>query len=131
MRRKANKIDWYLMLIAGAWPGFEDDGLTFFPDWIYSRWDLTLAGRVHDWHYCTRCHRHGLMTRKAEKFANRALRQHASELLPWWLPAAPFVLYYGVKIGAHFAWDSCGQDEGKRCRHNMKQPTWMVLPKGA
>ena len=124
------KLDWYLMQIAQLWPGFVDDGLSWFPDWIYARWDLHLAGRVHDWLFCTRCHRPGSMTRGAEKHANRVLRKLARDLLPWWIRATPFILYYGVKFGAHSAWDSCGPDVGERCRHDIARPVWMVRTEG-
>jgi hypothetical protein len=129
--RKPKKLDYYLTQIAQLWPGFEDDGLSWFPDWIYRRWELHLAGRVHDWHFCSRCHLAGSMTRGAEKFANRAIRKHSRELLPWWIRATPFILYYGVKFGAHNAWDSCGPHAGERCRHNIKKPAWMRALGGA
>lgn len=128
MSRKAEKVSWYLIKIDKGWPGFRDDGLSGgFPDWIYGRWNLRLAGRVHDWHYCGRCHRAGTMNQAHRKFADRALRQHARELLPWWLSLAPLILYAGVRFGGGgSAWNSCGPDQGELCRHNVPQPDWML-----
>ena len=122
------QVNWYIFRITRETPDFEDDGLSGgFPDWMYSRWELSIAGRVHDWHYCTRCHTAGSMTDKAKRFADKALRKHARELLPWFLNLAPIVLYIGVYVGGGFgSWDSCGPEEGTRCRHNIKQPQWML-----
>jgi hypothetical protein len=129
--RRIESVDWYLLQIQQLWPDFKDDGLSGgFPDWLYSRHDLHLAGRVHDWHYCTRCHRAGSMTWRAKGFADRALRKHARELLPWYLQIAPIVLHLGVRLGGNSSWDSCGPDVGERCRHNIKMPVWMVRPEG-
>ena len=121
-------VDWYVFLITREHPEFQDDGLSGgFPDWMYNRWELSIAGKVHDWHYCTRCHRAGSMTDSAKRFADKALRQHARELLPWYLNLAPIILYIGVRIGGGFgSWDSCGPEKGIRCRHNIKQPQWML-----
>lgn len=141
MKRKPERIDYYLTQIAQLWPDFKDDGLSGgFPDWVYARHNLRLAGRVHDWHYCTRCHRPlentrrdrdaGSMTWRAKGFADRALRQHARELLPWYLQIAPIVLYVGVRLGGNSSWDSCGPDVGERCRHMIALPTWMVRLEG-
>ncbi len=126
MKRKPAKIDWYLTLIAQAWPNFVDDGLSGgFPDWLYSRHNLSLAGRVHDWHYCSRCHSAGSMRWRSKRFADRALCQHARELLPWYLNIAPLILHVGVRLGGNSSWDSCGPFVGERCRHNIAQPVWM------
>jgi len=121
------RVDFYLTQIEQLYPDFVDDGLSGgFPDWLYSRYDLHLAGRVHDWHYCTRCHRQGTMDQDHRKFADVALRVHAQELLPWWLNVAPWVLYAGVRLGGGGeAWNSCGPARGERCRHNIAMPTWM------
>jgi hypothetical protein len=124
--KRIEKLDWYLMQIAMLWPDFVDDGLSGgFPDWLYSRWNLRLAGRVHDWHYCSRCHRQDSMTLKARRFADCALRKHARELLPWYLQIAPIVLHIGVRLFGPSPWDSCGDDAGEWCRHNIAQPVWM------
>ena len=122
------KVSWYIYRITRESPDFEDDGLSGgFPDWMYRRWELSIAGRVHDWHYCTRCHKAGSMTDQSKKFADKALRKHARELLPWYLNLAPVVLYVGVYVGGGFgSWDSCGTEVGDRCRHNIKQPDWMA-----
>jgi hypothetical protein len=122
-------IDYYLTTIAKLTPDFTDDGLSFFPDWIYRlvlRHDLAPAGRVHDWHYCTRCHRSGGMNQARRKFADLALRRHARELLHGHFHVAPLVLYAGVRwFGGGEAWNSCGPTRGERCRHNMRAPSWM------
>jgi hypothetical protein len=127
--KRIEKLDWYLLQIAQLWPDFRDDGLSWFPDWIYRRWDLHLAGRVHDWHYCSRCHKQYALTdekgRVARRFADRALRVHSCALLPWWLPATPFILFYGVRLGGPSSWDSCGDDAGEWCRHMIARPVWM------
>ena len=66
------------------------------------------------------------MNQERREFADRALRQHARELLPWWLNLAPLVLYFGVRAGGGGeAWNSCGPTRGERCRHNMPMPDWM------
>ena len=153
MNRKPERVDWYLLQIRQMWPDFQDDGLSCFPDWIYKyilRLNITPAGRVRDWHYCTRCHPIGTMNQKARLFADRALRQHAKELLRWERPSgnrfvrflraarsriprlAPRVLYRGVRLGGGgSAWNSCGPEQGDRCRHNIKQPVWMRALGGA
>lgn len=117
----------YLQEIEDSTPEFVDDGLSGgFPDWIYARHNLRMAGRVHDWHYCTRCHRVGTMNQAHRKFADRALRKHARELLPWYLNVAPLILYAGVRLGGGgSAWNSCGTTRGERCRHNIARPDWM------
>ena len=128
MTKVIESVDWYLTLITRDYPDFEDDGLSGgFPDWMYNRWDLSNAGIVHDWHYCTRCHKPGSMTDTSKKFADKALRVHARELLPWYLRLAPWILYIGVAIGGGYgSWDSCGPEAGARCRHNIEQPPWMA-----
>ena len=63
MARKARPIGYYVTLIQQEYPDFQDDGLSFFTDWIYNRWNLRLAGRVNDWFYCGRCHRRWQPTR--------------------------------------------------------------------
>jgi hypothetical protein len=122
-------LDYYLDRIEKETPGFKDDGLSCFPDWIYRyilRFNITPTGRVHDWHYCTRCHAQGTMTQARRLFADRALRQHAREVLPWYHPVAPIVLYRAVRwFGGDSAWNSCGPTRGERCRHNIAQPGWM------
>lgn len=125
--REIEGVLFYCQIINERFPDFVDDGLSGgFPDWLYGRHNLAVAGRVHDWHYCTRCHQQGTMNQAHRSFADRALRTHARELLPWWLRVAPWVLYLGVRIGGGgSAWNSCGPSRGERCRHNIEQPTWM------
>jgi hypothetical protein len=107
-------------------PEFEDDGLSFFPDWIYRRWKLGNAGRIHDWRYCSRCHPAGSMNQAARSEADADIRRHARELLPWWLRLTPYILGLGTHLGGGTsAWNSCGPKSDERCRHNIEMPTWM------
>ena len=127
--KKPPKLDWYLTLIAQTRPDFQNDGLSGgFPDWFYRlvlRYDIGIADRPHAWHYCTRCHPEKSMTKKMKRYGDRALRQHARELLPWFYQIAPIVLHVGVRVGGNSSWDSCGPDVGEHCRHNIKKPVWM------
>lgn len=122
-------LDFYLAGIEIATPDFIDDGLSCFPDWIYRyvlRFNITPAGRVHDWHYCTRSQPRGSMNQTARLFADKALRVHARAILPWYHPIAPAVLYRAVRwFGGGSAWNSCGGTKGERCRHNLTAPPWM------
>ena len=131
---RIEKLDWYLTQIAQLWPGFVDDGLSWFPDWIYKyilRHNLTPAGRVHDWHYCSRCYKRNGMTPERRLFVDRALRKHARRILHGHFHIAPLVLYAGVRaFGWMRAWDSCGPDVGERCRHDIARPVWMVRTEG-
>jgi len=122
-------LRYYLDKIVDEAPEFRDDGLSGgFPDWLYGRFDLRLAGRVHDWHYCTRAQPRDSMNQAARLFADRALRRHARDLLPWYAQIAPLVLYYGVRWGGGgAAFDSCGPTRGARCRHNLQPPPWFRL----
>jgi len=122
------EVDYYLAKIELEFPGFEDDGLSGgFPDWVYAGYRLSDAGRVHDWHYCSRAHKRGTMNQEHRLFADLALRQHARELLPWYLGFAAFVLYFGVRWGGgKAAWNSCGPSVGTLCRHNLAAPRWMA-----
>jgi len=114
---------------------FINDGLSGgFPDWIYSRWNLTLADRPHAWGYCTRCHPAGSMTHDKQEYFDGMLKAHANELLPWYLPLAPIILFLGVSLGGHESFDTCGihpegasdtQIANNLCRHNMSKPEWM------
>lgn len=140
-------IGFYLEKIDRETPDFEDDGLSCFPDWIYKyllRLDISPSGRVHDWHYCTRCQPIGTMNQDHRLYADLALYLHSRELLRRRKPTenrflrfvratrsrlprlAPHVLYRGVRLGGGGnAWNSCGPQSGDRCRHNMKKPKWM------
>jgi len=122
-------VDYYLRSVSQLTPDFKDDGLSMFPDWIYRyilRHNITPAGRVHDWHYCSRCHPAARMNQAHRKFADRALYVHAKELLHSHFPIAPVALYLGVRFGGGgSAFNSCGRTRGERCRHNMLMPTWM------
>ncbi len=131
--KEIKPVQHYLEVIRNEHANFLDDGLSGgFPDWLYYRFRLGLAGRVHDWHYCSRCHPQGTMNQAARRFADRALIAHARELLPWWLPLAPIILYLGVRLGGGTsAWNSCGSTRGDRCRHNITQPVWMQALGGA
>ena len=131
MRNHYYSVQTYLSKITKNFPDFEDDGGSFFPDWIYRRWRLGRAFRIHDWHYCARCHAAGTMDQRHRKFSDKLLQIHSRKLLPWWMRITPTVLYYATRIGAGTsAWNSCGPfDENgnvvDRCRHNMAMPDWM------
>lgn len=141
-------VGYYLDRIEELTPDFTDDGLSCFPDWIYRyvlRLNISPAGRVHDWHYCSRAHGRGTMNQTRRLFADLALRTHARELLSVVKPSrfrllrfvrrvrarmprlAPIVLYAAVRaFGGTSAFDSCGPKSGARCRHNLTAPRWYV-----
>lgn len=124
---KSMDVEAFLARIDKEFPDFIDDGLSFFPDWIYRRWKLRKAGRIHDWHYCSRCHPAGSMNQAQRALADAYLRWHSQTLLPWWLWLTPYVLFAGVHLGGGVsAWNSCGSSSGKRCRHNIEMPKWMA-----
>lgn len=140
-------LEFYLAKIDTETPDFKDDGLSCFPDWIYRyilRFNLTPAGRVHDWHYCARAQPQGTMNQKRRLFVDVALREHAREIIRHPVPTdnrflrfvrrvrcrvprlAPWILYRGVRwFGGTSAWNSCGPTKGERCRHNLQMPGWM------
>ena len=117
--------------------GFVSDGLSGgFPDWLFAPWDLTEIDWPHAHAYCTRCWPAGSRTRRAQKLADRQLKAHANERLPWWFPLTPIVLWAGVWVGGHGSFDTCyaidpldATDEqlaAGLCRHAMPRPQWMV-----
>jgi hypothetical protein len=124
---KRKTVDFFIDHIGNQFPDFVDDGLTFFPDWIFKRWGLWKAGRIHDWHYCSRCHVAGTMNQEHRDMADRYIKQHARELLPWLLRPVSYLLRGGTFLGGGIrAWNSCGPSSGPRCRHNIEMPPWMV-----
>jgi hypothetical protein len=128
VKRPIERVGHFLTLIILAFPDFEDDGLSCFPDWIYRyilRHNITPAGRVHDWAYCSRCHAKDSMTLENRLRADRGLRQHARELLHWHFRITPWILYRGVRWFGGRSWDSCGPGEGEKCRHSVLRPVWM------
>jgi hypothetical protein len=122
-------VDFYLNFINQISPDFLDDGLSCFPDWIYRyllKHNVSPAGRVHDWHYCSRCHPSGTMDQTRRKQADRLLRLHVRELTHGHFRLTPWVVWLAVRrYGVNRAWNSCGPNRCARCRHNMRMPEWM------
>jgi hypothetical protein len=66
------------------------------------------------------------MNQAHREFADKALKKHLRELLPWYLWLTPRLVYRGVQLGGGTkAWNSCGPTRGDRCRHNIRMPRWM------
>jgi hypothetical protein len=66
------------------------------------------------------------MNQAQRTFADKALKRHLRELLPWYLWFTPRLVYRGVQLGGGTAaWNSCGPTRGFRCRHNIVKPGWM------
>lgn len=105
--------------------GFVTDGCSSAPDSILGR-DLRWCCKIHDWRYCTRAHRAGAMNFKARTYADKELGWHIRDQLPFGLRWVSW-LYYRVtyRLGGMGAFNSCGPQVGKRCRHNLKMPDWM------
>ena len=120
---------------------FVDDGCSNSPDgflhiiskrWLF-RWLKRFARsflwccKIHDWRYCSRCHRAGSMNQAARKFADKELgwniRGVLVFLMKWWGWG-----YFKAtsEFGGRRAWNSCGPASGERCRHNMPKPDWMA-----
>jgi hypothetical protein len=121
------RVDTQLEMIDQHFPDFVDDGLSCFPGWMFRRWRLRRAGRKHDWDYCSRCHPPGSMNQAARARADAAIKANAKDILPWILHPVSYLLRGGTSLfGGIRAWNSCGPSAGERCRHNMKQPVWML-----
>ena len=104
---------------------FRDDGCSrSFDSWF--GFDFRPYCRIHDWSYCTRCHRPGRLTAQYRLYADRRLRRFLSAATPlrWrWLK---WFYWAGVHLGGGIsAFDSCGPDAGVLCRHDMPMPEWM------
>ncbi len=114
-----------LKLLDAIPKSFMDDGCSNSPDSMFG-FDFRWICRIHDWRYCTRCHRAGSMTAGARKRADRELRGWISQTMVWSLRWIKWIYWYGVwKYGGIAAFDSCGRDAGKICRHGQPKPEWM------
>lgn len=105
---------------------FKDDGCSNSPDDLWG-FDFGWACRIHDWRYCTRCHPAGSRDYEHRQRADRELRENLRTSLPWRWRWVSWIYWRGVQAGGGFdAWNSCGPEDGDRCRHNRKMPRWMV-----
>ena len=104
---------------------FHDDGCSNSPDEVFG-FEFRWACRIHDWRYCTRCHLPGTMHYASKQRADRELRQFIRASLPWRWRWVSRIYWRGVQAGGGFdAWNSCGPEDGQRCRHNVAMPSWM------
>lgn len=133
--RKREKFPSVADALAKVPEGFVCDGLSGgFPDWLYARWKLTEIDGPHAHEYCTRCWPAGSRTKRKQRWADKQLRAHARERLPWFLPIAPIVLYFGTTLGGDGSFDTCyaeNPDDATEeqqldglCRHGMPRPAW-------
>lgn len=105
---------------------FVDDGCSSSPDRLFGR-NLRPACRAHDWFYCTRAWPAGQLTQEHRALADQLLGFWIRALLPrglgWigWLYMRLTHSYGGTE-----AYDSCGSQAGKLCRHNLRKPAWML-----
>ena len=106
--------------------GFVDDGCSAAPDRIFGR-DLRPACRVHDYFYCTRAWPAGQMDQAHRERADTLLGAGVRSLLPRGLGWLGWLYWCSVhQFGGDDAYDSCGRQAGKRCRHNLPKPAWML-----
>ncbi len=104
---------------------FLDDGCSNSPDSVFG-FDFRWACRIHDWEYCSRCHKAGRTTQTNRRFADREIKLFIGSALPWRWRWVRFVYYRVLKVaGGVDAWNSCGHTKGELCRHNMPMPGWM------
>ena len=105
---------------------FSDDGCSNSPDSILWR-SIKWCCRIHDWRYCSRCHRAGSMNRGAQTWADTELGMNIRSALPFTTRWVGW-LYYRVtnRFGGMGAWNSCGPNSGLLCRHGMEVPEWMA-----
>ena len=107
---------------------FVDDGCTSSPDGWFG-FDFRWACRIHDWLYCTRAHPAGTMTYEWKVKADHALSEFIRASLPLRWRWVRWV-YEGMVLfaGGWGSFDSCGPEVGKRCRHGLRAPWWMLAP---
>ena len=99
--------------------GFADDGCSNAPDQFWG-FDFTWACRIHDWRYCTRCHDPAIMHNDTRFRADGELAINIRNALPWrWRWLAFFYERAVRAAGGYDAFDSCGPEDGPRCRHGM------------
>jgi hypothetical protein len=105
---------------------FIDNGCSMSPDSII-RNDIRWACRIHDWRYCTRCHRPGRLGTQYRRSADKELRLNLGAGLPWYVRWVRLVYHFAVRHwgDGDNAFDSCGIAAGAFCRHNMPMPAWM------
>lgn len=106
--------------------GFVDDGCSSAPDRVFGR-EVRPACRVHDYFYCTRAWPAGQLTQHHREIADQFLGSSVRALLPLGLGFLGW-LYWRVvhRYGGVDAYDSCGFEAGKHCRHNLRKPAWML-----
>lgn len=105
---------------------FQDDGCSNAPDSFFGR-DLRWCCRIHDWRYCSRGHSPGTMNQSARRFADKELGWNVRSVFRFgfrWLGWAYWRATH--RFGGTSAWNSCGPQAGRRCRHNLLQPDWMT-----
>lgn len=106
---------------------FKDDGCSSSPDSLFG-FEFRWACRIHDWRYCTRCHRAGSMTQAARRRGDEELGGNIRSTLPWRWRWVRWIYQTVVRRhGGTSAFDSCGPVVGKVCRHNMSPPSWMFI----
>lgn len=104
---------------------FHDDGCSNSPDGLFG-FNFRWACRIHDWMYCTRCHKPGLMNYHRKLVADRVLKINIAAALPFRWRWVKHVYYAAVYVaGGLGSFNSCGRSAGERCRHNMPIPDWM------
>jgi hypothetical protein len=125
-RRQRPPPERVLKLLEAIPDEFLDDGCSNAPD-DFLGFHFGPYCRIHDWRYCTRCHRAGTMTAGARRWADMELGLNLRAVLPWrwrwvgWLYRVAVWRYGGIS-----AFDSCGLDVGPLCRHGMTPPAWMT-----
>ena len=107
-------------------PEFRDDGCSGAPDRILW-WSLRWACRLHDWRYCSRAHDPWELDQAHRILADVELSQNVRASLPWGLRWLAGLLYGRLTDlgGGYRAWNSCGSEDGARCRHGLALPGWM------
>ena len=116
-----------LLRIVAAFPAFHDNGCSNAPDAIFW-WDLRWPCRIHDWRYCSRAHDPWELDQEHRAIADQELGRNVRAALPWALRWLGGLLYWRFTdlAGGRRSWDSCGPEDGERCRHNLSKPGWML-----
>jgi hypothetical protein len=112
-------------ILAALPAAFKDDGCSNSPDSLFG-FNFKWACRIHDSRFCSRSNLAGSMNQSARRRADRELRKFIRQSLPWRWRWVSWVYYGFVRhYGGRAAYNSCGADAGKKCRHNLVQPRWM------